>query len=103
MIRLAEDLVRLFKMKLLLLALQEIVHLQILKEDAENSQPNHQQQQSSPSPSYSPKMSPYMPHHYRPYERLSSTNNSPYEMKHPRYKSHYVITTFITICYQTLS
>ncbi|XP_066141795.1 zinc finger protein chinmo isoform X2 [Euwallacea fornicatus] len=55
----------------------------ILKEDNENNQPNHQQQ-SSPSPSYSPKMSPYMPHHYRPYERLSSSNNPPYEIKHPR-------------------
>lgn len=55
----------------------------ILKEEAENNQPTNQQQQSSPSPSYSPKMSPYMHHHYRPYDRLSSTN-SQYEMKHPR-------------------
>ncbi|XP_050309401.1 zinc finger protein chinmo isoform X3 [Anthonomus grandis grandis] len=53
----------------------------ILKEDTENNQPNHQQ--SSPSPSYSPKMSPYMPHPYRPYERLPTTN-SQYELKHPR-------------------
>ncbi|KAL1501416.1 hypothetical protein ABEB36_006739 [Hypothenemus hampei] len=56
----------------------------ILKEDNENNQSNHQQQ-SSPSPSYSPKMSPYMSHHYpRPYERLSSSSNPQYDMKHPR-------------------
>lgn len=52
--------------------------LRVLKEEGEGS---NLQQQSSPSPSYSPAMSPYMhPHHFRQYDqRIPTSSTSSFE------------------------
>lgn len=47
--------------------------LRVLNEDGEGA---NLQQQSSPSPSYSPAMSPYMHHHYRQYDQRIPTSSS---------------------------
>ncbi|KAL3280829.1 hypothetical protein HHI36_004060 [Cryptolaemus montrouzieri] len=58
--------------------------LKILSEELENAN-NHQQQsqphQSSPSPSYSPSMSPYLQshHHYRQYDQRIPSSGSAFE------------------------
>lgn len=60
-----------------------------MKEEVDNMPPTSTHHQSSPSPSYSPVMSPYTmhPHHYRPYEqqRLPPVSSASYEnsMKRP--------------------
>ncbi|XP_031342293.1 zinc finger protein chinmo-like isoform X2 [Photinus pyralis] len=52
--------------------------LRVLNDDGDGT---NLQQQSSPSPSYSPAMSPYMhPHHFRQYEqRIAASNNTSFE------------------------
>lgn len=50
--------------------------LKVLKDEVDTSNSNHHQ--SSPSPSYSPAMSPYM-HHYRPYDQQMGSNGNSFE------------------------